>query len=164
MTEPLYNDAYAYLQNWVGNDYEVVATVLYAGLNPGEVELLLRCNDTDASVRTYEVLYNTSGGFQLVRWNGPLGNIHSLWQQASGSFPGLGNGNQIRARIVGNSISIWWRAAAGDAWMPILIDFADDGSSGGSIATGKPGMAIFLHASAGNISYVGLQDYTVTRL
>src|SRR5580765_1633738 len=51
------DDAYAYLANWVGNDYEITATILYSGLSAGETELLLRVSDSPSGVSAYEFLY-----------------------------------------------------------------------------------------------------------
>lgn len=157
------DDAYAYLGNWPTNDYDIVATVLYGGLNAGEAELLLRVSDSPTSVRAYEFLYNTAGSWQLVRWNGPHNDYTVI--HPGGGTPGAGNGAQIRATIVGTKISLFWRASASaGSWATLLSNFTDPGTSGAPISTGKPGMAIYVHASSGNRGYIGFQDYSVTAL
>lgn len=156
----VFDDAYAYLGSWSGgNDYDVVATAYWPSeLKAGEIEILLRVSDNNTQVHAYEVLYNVGGGWQVVRWNGNLGDYQVILN--GGSVPGSGghNGNQFRAKIVGSLITVYWRNSPSDAWSTL-------GSvSDSTYPTGKPGMAIYVHQADGNINGVGFQDYQVNGL
>ena len=151
----VYDDAYAYLGNWAGgDDYEVIASVYFPSGNPGETEILLRVSDTDSQVRAYEFLYNTGGSWQLVRWNGPLGDFTYIH---GGGGTG-GSGGQVRATVIGPQIKTYWRQRATDPWN-LLGEMTD-----ATHATGKPGMSFYVHAAAGNIDGVGFEDYQVNAL
>jgi hypothetical protein len=157
------DDAYAYLQNWSGNDYDITATVHWSGIQAGEVEILLRVSDSATQIHAYEFLYNVGGSWQLVRWNGDHSDYVVI--HPGGGVPGNAtDGNQIRARIVGNSISLYWRQTSADSWTTLLSNFSDPGGGGGSpIATGKPGMAFYVHAPV-PLNTIGFKDYSVTAL
>jgi hypothetical protein len=158
----IFDDAYAYLANWVGNDYEVTATVYWpTGLNAGETEILLRVSDTGSTVKAYEILHNTSGGYSIVRWNGALGDYVELLPTVAGL---AGNGVQFKVRIVGNTINIWDRPNSGASWTQRVTNFVDSGTSGGILTTGKPGMAFYVHAASGNRTTVGFSEFSVTAL
>lgn len=152
------DDAYAYLQNWQGNDYEIVVTVKFAGINAGETEVLLRVSDGPSSVVCFECLHNTGGGWNIVRWNGALDDYTFLLSGVAGFG---GDGTQAKVRIVGNLISIWDRQTSGDAWT-LRVDQFD--TSANAIATGKPGMGIYVLSAAGNLNNIGFKDYQVTAL
>lgn len=150
-----YDDAYAYLANWAGNDYEIIATIYFPSGNPGETELLVRLTDTASTVTCYECLYNAVGSWQIVRWNGAMTDFTVV---AGGSCPTGSNGNQIRATVVGTALNFYWRANSGASWTSI-------GSYGSvNLATGKPGVGLYVHASSGNRTTVGFQDFTVNSL
>lgn len=153
------DDAYAYLQNWAGgNDYEITATINYAGISAGETEILLRVSDSSSTVTCFELLHNTGGGWNIVRWNGALDDYTFLLSGVSGFG---GDGVQAKARIVGNLISIWDRAAPGDAWTQRVDQFD---TTANAIASGKPGMGIYVLAASNNIDNIGFKDYSVTAL
>jgi hypothetical protein len=153
----VFDDAYAYLTNWSGNNYEIIASVYWPGGRAGEVELLLRVSDSASQVKAYECLYNVAGSWQIVRWNGPLGDYTVIHQ--GGSVPGSGrDGNQIRATVVGSTITMYWRASPSDSWATL-------GSVNDSVLTsGKPGIAIYVHGADGNRQGVGFQSVQVNLL
>jgi len=155
MYTEIYDDAYSYLGCWTGgDDYEVIATAFATG-SAGEAEILLRVTDTASTVQAYEFLYNTGGGWQFVRWNGPLGDFTVI---DGGSTPSGGDGTQTRATIVGSTVNLYWRATAQDAWEHLAtIDEP-------TYPTGKPGMSFYVHATSQNIDQVGFADWAVTAL
>jgi hypothetical protein len=153
----LFDDAYAFLANWSGDNYEVIATVYWPGGGAGELELLLRLSDSATQVKAYECLYNVGGSWQIVRWNGPLGDYTVIHQ--GGTVPGGGSdGNQIRATIVGSTITMYWRASPTNSWTTLgsVIDSV--------LSSGKPGIAIYVHAADGNRQSVGFQSVQVNAL
>lgn len=151
-----YDDAYAYLANWTGNDYELTATV-YKGGPAREVELLLRVSDTATTVRAYECLYNIDAGYaQIMRWNGPQGDFTEI---GSASSPGVGaDGNQVRARIVGSSITFWWRANASATWKQLGT------ATDSTFPTGKPGIGLYAGSQFNAIDTYGITDFSVMPL
>jgi len=151
------DDGYSTIQNFPDNNYEVIATVNADPVQSGgETEILLRVTDTATSVKAYECLYgNKSGGWAIVRWNGPKSNITFL---GSGTAPSAPNNAQIKCSIVGSTLTFAWRASASGNWTTLktLTD--------GTHATGKPGMAFYTHQAEGNRLSVGFRSFTVNSL
>jgi hypothetical protein len=59
---------------------------------------------------------------------------------------------------------LYWRQTSADSWTTLLSNFSDPGGGGGSpIATGKPGMAFYVHAPV-PLNTIGFKDYSVTAL
>lgn len=87
-----------------------VEGVIYraAGYNPSqphEIELLVRFQITAHNARGKEILINSQGGNEIVRWNGRLGDFTLL--SASGIGTGTPvNGDVIRVEVRGNSIIV----------------------------------------------------------
>lgn len=157
------DDAYAYLQNWSGDNYSIVATVKWGGISAGEVELLARVADTTTQVTAYEYLYNTAGGVQFVSWDGPLDTYHVVWDGTTSAqnSPLGGDGVQIRVDCNGSNFKLFDRANSGASWRELS---PVGGITDTSHTTGKPGIGIYVLTASGNISYTGFQDYQVTAL
>lgn len=155
-----YDDAYAYLANWTSTNYEIIGTVYWPSGVAGEVELLVRVTDTTNSIQCYECLYNVGDGAsaQFVRWNGAQSDFTVLTPVTDGTIGTTGNGNQIRATIVGTVLTFYWRASSADSWTQIYH------YNSVNLATGKPGIGFYVHAADSNRTTVGLQDVTVTAL
>jgi hypothetical protein len=107
-----------------------------AGCNQ-EVELRLRSSVLLHSNSGYEVIFQmkssaTTGGIsyiQVVRWNGLLGDWTSIYIK-TGYSPR--DGDRIRARIVGSTISVYYN----DVLQDTVVD--------GTYATGSPGMGFYI--------------------
>jgi hypothetical protein len=138
-----YDDSYALLSGF-GPDQTVEATVQVNSGAEGathEVELLLRASDDSNNARGYEVLFNKSGGYQIVRWNGPFGSFTPLnnncpvtWTPASA----LRTGDVIKAEMIGNTLKAWQngvlKACVQDSTFP----------------TGNPGISFFIRPGGAN--------------
>ena len=124
---------------WGPNHY--VETVIYnniSGGDVGEFEIRLRTTITAHSITGYELLWDSSGTFQLVRWNGPVedftllsGTLHSAFgSPVTGDvFKGdVGSDNQIR--IYKNGV----------------LKYTGDADS--TYTTGSPGIGFFRRSGA----------------
>jgi hypothetical protein len=154
-----FDDAYSTV-SVPSNDYEVIATVYWPNQwRAGEHEILLRVTDGPNFVKGYEFLYNGGGSWQLVRWNGPLGDYTVIHQ--GGSVPSGHHGAQIRAAIVGSNIKLYWRDKPADGWTFLN---GPSGTNDATHTTGKPGIGIYVHAVDGNRMNVGFKSFTVNGL
>lgn len=153
----VYDDSYAFLTGY-SNDHEVDA-VIYRGSPPAfnhEVELHLRVAETTVT-KLYEVLKSKDGSFQVVRWDGMVGdsvlNITDLTSLGTG--PGHSsapvNGDRIRARIVGQTITVWYNESQ-------IWTYTDN--SAGKLTSGNPGIGFFYRPGATQSSF-GFQSVTV---
>jgi chitodextrinase len=146
-----YDDSYAYLTGY-SSDHTASAVVYIASPIDGcchEVELLLRWADAAHVARGYEVNLSFDGSYaQIVRWNGPLGDFTYL---ATGSFPGLQDGDVFKATIVGDVITGY----VNDIQILQAVD--------NTYATGNPGIGFFRNASASAID-VGFTSFSATDL
>lgn len=138
-----YDDSYALLSGF-GPDQTLEAVVQ---VNPGsvgpthEVELLLRFSDDTNNARGYEALFSRNGSVDLVRWNGPFGNITPLnifacapWTQSSP----LQTGDVIKAQASGNTLRAWING--------VLKACVTDNT----FATGHPGISFFIRPGGAN--------------
>jgi RNA polymerase sigma factor (sigma-70 family) len=97
------------------------------------VELLLRFSISAHDAHGYEVLWGTSGGISVVRWNGPPGNFTSLWE---GPAPKPADGDVLRAEIAGRTISVYRNGSR--------IATIDVTSQGGTVwSAGQPGIGFW---------------------
>jgi RNA polymerase sigma factor (sigma-70 family) len=97
------------------------------------VELLLRFSISAHNARGYEVLWDTSGGIAVVRWNGPPGNFTSLW---TGPAPKPVDGDVLRAEIAGRVISVYRNGSR--------LATIDVTSQGGTVwSSGQPGIGFW---------------------
>jgi hypothetical protein len=134
----VYDDSTALLTGTWGPNQTVIAAVRSVNQKSGnvyeEVEIRLRSAIT-AHVNTgYEVLFrcNHDGTryTDIVRWNGPLGNFTSLSHVTS--FPGIFDGDVVKATIVGNVITAYVNG--------VQVNQTADSR----YANGNPGMGFFV--------------------
>jgi hypothetical protein len=151
-----YNDNYASLSGF-GPDVEITATVFIAGSAPfGEILLLARIAQTATTLRAYEFLYDGDGSVQLMRWNGPFGDFTPMGGEESN--PGvLRDGDQLRMRVVGNTISAFHKRAPGD-WVQIAR------TTDGTLRDGQPGFGFFVRDEGQSIQNIGVRDYSVREI
>lgn len=154
---PPYNDSTAILTGIWPADQEVIGTVKSinqdtAGGHFQEVEIRLRSEVTKNNNRGYEVLWRcTSDGsqyFDLVRWDGALNNFDTYGgatHLSGGQIPGITNGCQVRATMVGTVITAYQRAAITDAWTQIFTFNTNSDSTKWS--SGNPGMGFWNRAT-----------------
>lgn len=156
-----YTDATAILTGTWGADQQATATV-FTDNPPGplcapEVELRLRSAIVAHSNRGYEISFSASGApyeyLIIVRWNGPLADFTYLLRLEGAQY-GVGNGDVVSAKIVGNTIYAYKNGT--------LMGQASDGT----YLTGTPGMGFNLeNASAGcpgTNSGFGYSSFTAT--
>ena len=103
-----YDDNIACLSGFAANHY--VEGVIYraAGYNPSqehEIELLVRFQITAHNARGNEILINSKGGNQIVRWNGGQGDFTVLSTSGNGTGNPV-NGDVIRVEVRRNSIIV----------------------------------------------------------
>jgi len=158
----VFDDCYARLTGTWGPDQELVATVYKGAASEGEVELCMRVTDTTSSVRLYECGFNVNGLTFIARWNGAPADYTMLAESPNGliNTGGLWTGDRVRARISGQTISMWYaRAASPTSW--ILIGSVADSSSQ-RLISGSPGIGFFARSPL-SLDY-GYQDLGVTQL
>jgi hypothetical protein len=149
-----YNDNYAILSGF-GPNVEITATVYVSGGPPfGEILLLARMAHTATTLRGYEFLYDGDGNIQLVRWNGGFGDFTPIGGEGSSPGP-LADNDQIRMRVVGDTITAFHRRPPGD-WVQIG-EIAD-----ATFADGQPGLGFFVRDEGQTIDAIGLHDYSAT--
>ncbi len=148
-----YDDSYALLSG-LGAD-QTAEAVVFRSPNlvreiTHEVELLLRFSDDSQNARGYECLFSYTGGIQIVRWNGEMGDFSVL--DATGP-QGLGrelvSGDVVSASIVGSVINVYINGE--------LLASATDST----FATGQPGISFFTRPG-GNSANFALSSYNVT--
>jgi RNA polymerase sigma factor (sigma-70 family) len=134
-----YNDCIAYPKrpSFHADQYAQGTVYLANGYtgNGGKhaVELLLRFSISAHDAHGYEVLWGTSGGIAVVRWNGPPGNFSSLWE---GPAPKPVDGDVLRAEIAGSVISVYRNGTR--------VATIDVTSQGGTVwSAGQPGIGFW---------------------
>ena len=151
-----FDDSIAILNGTWGPTQTATATVRSVNQQSGntfeEVELLLRFSITANSATGYEVLFSVRHDgtqyVQIVRWNGPLGNFTQVDGRTG---PGLNNGDQIKATIVGNIITAYINNVA-------IFSVTDS-----TYANGAPGMGFYLQGGTSALnSDFGLSSYSAT--
>lgn len=171
ITEGVYDDNYARLSTSAfaapGDNYEVVATVRKGTGANYEIELLLRVEDTPNSIHCYEVLVNTGGSGELVRWNGAMGSFQELaaapydtrWTHS------IANGDKIKATVTGTNpvlVNVYHAPAATPTVFTLLASLSDDHAN--RKQSGQPGIGFFQHAANNNLGAHGWSDFTVTAI
>lgn len=162
----IYDDSYAYIDpayKIFSADQEVTVTV-YKGSPSGtrEVEILLRASDDATHVWCYEVLFphNTAYAPQLVKWLGPRGGgegTQFTYLAEAGSTYTPANGDTIRARIVGNVVTVWLNSTQ------VINKNVTTDINSNSIAvysSGQPGIGFFTNVAA-DTTY-GLTSFSAT--
>jgi hypothetical protein len=157
-----FDDSYARLSGSWGPNQQLEATIYKGSALSGEVELNLRCSDTVSTVNLYECTFNIGGQAAIARWNGTAGNFTILADTGSGLQDpgGLEDGDKVRARIVGQTITMWFaRRASPTNW--VLVGSITDNSSQ-RITTGSPGIGFFARSPL-SLDY-GFKDLVATTL
>lgn len=158
----IFDDCYARLTGTWGPDQELIATIYKGAASEGEVELCMRVRDTSSTVALYECGFNIGGATFIARWNGGPGNYTMLAESPNGlaNTGGLWNGDKVRARISGQTISMWYaRASSPTNW--ILIGNVIDNSIQ-RLTSGNPGIGFFARSPL-PLDY-GYQDLAITQL
>jgi len=159
-----YDDSVAWLAGTWPADLQLTATV-FRGASSGieEIELLLRGAQTANSTTCYEINFAHNGQYvNLYRWEGGINlsdfvpivpeNTHSI----SG---GLNTGDQVRVRILGDTVTAYYNKGAG--WVTIFT--GSDTSVGGhaKYASGRPGIGAFKTSGSGALDQFAFEDLTV---
>jgi len=150
-----YDDSYAYLGGVTG-DYTIRATVRRQSTcsSSCELELLLRVTDDSNNARAVEMLFDSNGTVQPVRWNGPFGSFYIYGSNDSCPAPWtpsseLRSGDVIVAQASGNTFRAWvngmLKACVVDATM----------------SKGAPGIGFFIRPGVTN-NALSISDVTVS--
>lgn len=156
-----YDDSYAYLNSlWSGS--QEAEAVVYKGLGGTEVELLLRCSDTTTTVQTYEITYNLGGQCAIVRWNGPQDDFTILIDSSTGLTDQgtMSDGDLVRARIVGQLITIYYAPVSNPSSWVTLGSYTDNAAN--KIISGAPGIGFFARTPL-SLDY-GFKSFTARAL
>ena len=124
-----------------------------------ELEILLHWNSSAHRTPGYECfarcLNSDSSYLQIVRWDGPLGQFIYLADKRGTNY-GLNNGDELKASVVGNVITVYINAIE-------KARVKDD-----TFKTGNPGIGEFLACSqgkgVGSNSYFGFSSFTARGL
>jgi hypothetical protein len=137
-----FDDSYAHLSGFPPNQ-EAWGRVHIAKPDPRcnqEVEILLRWTSTPHNTTGYECFARCMVGknsyLQIARWDGPLGKYTYISKNSGPEF-GLKDGDILKARIVGNVITVWVNGVQ-------KAQAKDD-----TFKTGNPGIGEFLHGGPG---------------
>jgi hypothetical protein len=174
------DDSYAYLSPSLTfgkplgfkPNYQITATIYkdpsgtYIN-GDNEVELLLRMSDVFGGNTTtcYECTWSVGGDYNdIVIWNGPLDNFTIL--NANGAFTAPQTGDQIRAKIVGNTITTYINYAVANGGTGLWQQLASITNS--TYTTGQPGIGMWFLLGGGNSvadrSKFGLTHWDVTEI
>ena len=158
----IYDDSYAYLTGYT-NDHEVEGVIHVGSVPSGnhEVELHLRVSEVAGETFLYEFLFNNSGSFQVVRWDGWTGgggtfDITDLTSSGTGTGHSTApeNGDTVRARIVGQVITVWYNDSQ-------IWTYTDNDAE--KLTTGNPGIGFFYRTGDGaDPSTFGFSSVTVS--
>ena len=149
-----YDDSYALLTGFAPDQY--AQAVVQRSDKPikdvtHEVLLLLRFADNKDGARGYECLFSHSGGVQIVRWNGKMGDYTVLKSDKGPEQLGrqLATGDVIKASIVGAVITV----SINDQLIARTRDT--------TYADGQPGIGFFIRPG-GNSADFAITSYSVT--
>jgi len=143
-----FDDSLAHLSGFGANQYIEGVVHRAAGYNPTdphEIELLLRFAITANNARGYEILMDSQGSHQIVRWNGPVGDFTVLPTTGPGTGP-IANGNVIRAEMRGSVITVFKNGTP--------VSQATDTT----FPTGNPGIGSFMRGTGNVLSSMGWQS------
>ncbi len=148
-----YADPTAILTGVWGPDQMAQATVHTVNQNDSifeEVELRLRSSITAHSNTGYEINFRcskTSNAYsQVVRWNGALGDF-TLLDARGGSQYGVGEGDVVKATIIGNVITVYINNVQ-------KFQVTDN-----TYTSGNPGMGFYLQGATGVTSDYGFTSF-----
>jgi hypothetical protein len=164
-----FDDSYANLQGAWRPNVEIITTV-FKGTTSGiqEVEHRYRCADSAHTSNCYEINFAHDGQYcDFVKWPGALGTQTSdfTFLVPTGTFSisgGVSNGDRLRSRIVGGTLTAWIDKGAG--W--VLIGSATDSSVGGGPALigGAPGIGFFKTSGSGAMNQYCFTDLSVAEI
>lgn len=131
-----YDDSYAYLTQNFGANYEIEGIVYRDPSLPSsdsnELELMLRVTDSGSTASAYEVLWQSYGGQQIVKWNGPFGSFTVLQATQLSYFNRpLANGDVLKASVIGNVITMY------------VNGVATQRATDSGLTSGQPGIGFF---------------------
>lgn len=146
-----YDDSYAYLTltatGWPPN--VALSGVVHLPqpnlVGTHEVELLVRWADSPHVARGYEVMLNSGGEVQIIRWNGAIGDFTPIG--TTGVYPGLKDGDLFSATVVGPVIRGYVNGAK-------IAEAVDSTYSGG-----HPGIGFFKRVLGANSDF-GFKSFT----
>jgi len=129
----------------------------YAPTDVHELEFLLRAICTANSFKAYEVLMDTAGNFQYVRWNGPYNDFtFSVFTDGSGAGPGtIAHDDVIRAMMVGDWLTLFKNGSQ--------VYTARDVTAG-KLTTGNPGIGSYMRGNGNVLSSFGWQSIVAGNL
>jgi hypothetical protein len=153
-----YDDNIAALTGYAANQYIEGVIHKAGGYAPAvahEIELHLRCTIAANSITTYEFLMNSGGAFQIVRWDGAIGNFYTgiSGTNQNGGLVGVVNGDVMRFEVTGSNFSVKQNGV-------LKLTFTDATYSSGSPGVGAfwrpdasivPGSFGFSHVTVGNL-------------
>lgn len=130
-----YPDNIAHLTGTFNDNQSIEAVVYRApGYNPStnhEIELLLRFAITANNARGYELLCNTGGASEFVRWNGASGDFYEIPIQSGPGLGVLADGDVVKAEIIGTTLRAYKNGV-------LCITSVDS-----TWSSGKPGIGAF---------------------
>jgi hypothetical protein len=110
----------------------------YVAPDTHEIQLHLRTLLAANSAKTYEFNYDhTSEGYQLAKWNGPLGDVTVITDLGPTTAFSMVTDDVVELRIVGTEISLWYNGTNMSNW------------SDNTYSTGKPGIGAFVRPGVG---------------
>lgn len=159
-----YDDSVALLSGAWPPDVQLTGTV-FRGTTSGieEVELLLRFAQTTTSSTGYEINFAHDGQYvNLYRWEGGINLadfVPLVPENTHGIAGGLHSGDQVRAKIQGDTITAYYNKGSG--WVEIFS--ASDTSNGGHAryAVGQPGIGAFKTGGSGALNQFAFDDLRV---
>ena len=166
-----FDDCYARLTTATfaapSDNYEIVATVrkVSEAVANSEIELLLRVVDTATTINAYEVLVNTGGSCELVRWNGTMGTFFEIASTATSITGWTGNGDKVKARVTGTNpavVTVSHAPASDPTNFTQVFQYSDTDAT--RKQTGQPGIAFYQHAADNNLLNAGWSDFAVTAI
>ena len=128
-----YADNIVHLSGYPANNYIEGVVHRASGYNPAtvhEIELLCRFLITANNARGYELLIDTAGSSQIVRWNGAEGNFTVL-NTTVGGLGTISDGDVIRVEVIGSTITAFKNGVQG-------LQATDS-----TWTTGNPGIGMF---------------------
>jgi hypothetical protein len=147
----LYDDSIQVLNIAPIADVEIITDVELGAVNGvAELEHIHRCDPITGAY--YEVNFARDGSYcdfiYALGGGIDLGDYDYLIPTGSFSIPGgINNGDRLRTRMVGNTITAWVDHGLGSGWQ--LIGSASDTRNGGNAAlsTGRPGIGAFVKSN-----------------
>jgi hypothetical protein len=159
-----FDDSIAQLTGTWPASVQMTGTV-FRGSTSGieELEFMVRGAQTATTTTGYEINFAHDGQYvNVYRWEGGinLADFVPLIAENTHSIPGgLSTGDQIRAQIQGDTITVFYNKGAG--WVTVFS--ATDTSIGGhaKYASGRPGIGAFKTSGSGALNQFAFEDLRV---